>query len=325
MRVSLPLLEVTDFPNLTRGILETLQVNVGYLCNQSCIHCHVGAGPKRQELMDKETIDLVVDFLDSESIKVLDITGGAPEMNPYFCDLVVGARELGVEVIDRCNLTILQEEGYEYLAEFLAVNKVRVVASLPCYLEDNVDKQRGSGVYASSVEAIRKLNGFGYGKDGSSLILDLVYNPIGPSLPPPQNELEVIYKRELGSKLNIHFNRLLAMTNLPVGRFGSVLQSKGQFHDYVRLLKKSYRSENLQSVMCRSLISVDWQGFVYDCDFNQMLNVPLLLEKKGHSVHLRDLSRKKLGGLPINVKNHCYGCTAGSGSSCGGDLMVNIR
>lgn len=319
MHATLPLLKDTDFPAIHRGQLTTLQVNLGYRCNQSCLHCHVNAGPNRKEMMSAGTIDTVVEFLQAANISTLDLTGGAPELNPGFRDLVRRARALGVHVMDRCNLTILDEPGQEELAGFLADNRVEVIASLPCYLEDNVDGQRGKGVYRGSIHGLKALNALGYGKPGSGLVLNLVYNPTGPFLPPPQASLEVDYKRELANRFGIVFNRLYTLTNLPIQRFGSMLVSKGQFDDYMKLLREAYSTENLESVMCRSLLSVDWQGYVYDCDFNQMLDLPLLIEGKPRP-KLADLIGRDLEGNPIVIADHCYGCTAGQGSSCGGAL-----
>mgnify|MGYP001829158912 CR=1 FL=1 len=319
MHATLPLLKDTDFPAVHRGQLTTLQVNLGYRCNQSCLHCHVNAGPNRKEMMSAGTIDTVVEFLQAANICTLDLTGGAPELNPGFRDLVSRARALGVHVMDRCNLTILGEPGQEELAGFLAENRVEVIASLPCYLEDNVDGQRGKGVYRGSIDGLQTLNALGYGKPGSGLVLNLVYNPTGPFLPPPQASLEVDYKRELANRFGIVFNQLYTLTNLPIQRFGSMLVSKGQFDDYMKLLREAHSAENLDSVMCRSLLSVDWQGHVYDCDFNQMLDLPLLIEGKPRP-KLADLIGRDLEGNPIVIADHCYGCTAGQGSSCGGAL-----
>ncbi len=318
MRASLPLLR-GDFPPVRRAELHTLQVNLGYRCNQSCTHCHVNAGPKRTEEMDGETVDAVIAFLDSGAVQTLDITGGAPEMNPSFRRLVRAARGRGMGVIDRCNLTILNEPGYEDLAEFLAENRVRIVASLPCYLEHNVNRQRGGGVFQSSITALRSLNAHGYGLPGSGLELDLIYNPQGPQLPPPQAALEADYKRELESRHGVVFNCLLTLANLPVGRFGSMLQSKGEFDDYLGLLRGAHRDANVDSVMCRTLVSVDWRGYVYDCDFNQMLELPMRVNGHGRT-HVRDLIGVDVRGLPVVVRSHCFGCTAGQGSSCGGAL-----
>jgi len=319
MHATLPLLKDTDFPAIHRGQLTTLQVNLGYRCNQSCLHCHVNAGPNRKEMMSAGTIDTVVEFLQAANISTLDLTGGAPELNPGFRDLVRRARALDVHVMDRCNLTILDEPGQEELARFLADNRVEVIASLPCYLEDNVDGQRGKGVYRGSIDGLQALNALGYGKPGSGLVLNLVYNPTGPFLPPPQASLEVDYKRELANRFGIVFNRLYTLTNLPIQRFGSMLVSKGQFDDYMKLLREAYSTENLESVMCRSLLSVDWQGYVYDCDFNQMLDLPLNINGKSRP-KLADLIGRDLEGNPIVIADHCYGCTAGQGSSCGGAL-----
>lgn len=314
-----PLLEVTDFPEIRRGKLEKLQVNLGYLCNLSCVHCHVNAGPRRTELMDKQNVDLVLDFLQKHEIKELDLTGGAPEMNPHFQYLVREARKLGVNVMDRCNLTILLEPGYEDMAQFLAEQGVEITASLPCYAEQNVDKQRGKGVYHDSIEALKILNELGYGQPGSALKLNLVYNPSGANLPPSQPALKADYKRELQATHGIVFNELFVITNMPISRFGSTLLSKGKFYDYMTLLKDNYDADNLATVMCRSLVSVDWQGYVYDCDFNQMLEMPMITSDKPKT-HLQDLMAVNVDGRSVAIADHCYGCTAGQGSSCGGAL-----
>jgi len=319
MQATLPLLSKTDFPAIRRGKTDTLQVNLGYLCNQTCVHCHVDAGPRRTEIMDRETVQTVLDYLAKHEIKTLDLTGGAPEMNPHFRFLVQQATAMGVRIIDRCNLTILEEDGYEGLAEFLAQHGVDVVASLPCYLSDNVDAQRGKGVFGSSIRALQRLNALGYGIEGSGLILTLVYNPQGASLPPSQAELETDYKRELKQRFDVDFNQLFTITNMPIKRFGSTLISQGKFASYMQLLKEAYSEENLAGVMCKSLISVDWQGYVYDCDFNQMLNLPLQYQGS-KSAHLSDLMQQDITGGSIVVMDHCYGCTAGQGSSCGGAL-----
>jgi radical SAM/Cys-rich protein len=319
MHATLPLLVRTDFPAIKRRALETLQVNLGYKCNQTCLHCHVNAGPTRTEMMSRETVDQVVGLLAASRAATIDITGGAPELSPHFRYLVSRARELGAKVIDRCNLTILFEEGQEDLADFLAANRVEIVASLPCYTEELVDRQRGKGVYELSMRALQELNARGYGREGTGLVLNLVYNPQGPSLPPPQEKLEADYKRILGEQHGIAFNRLYTIANMPIQRFGSTLVSKGQFNEYMRLLRESHKDENLEGVMCRSMVSIDWQGFVYDCDFNQMLGLPLALAGKGRP-HLKDLLGRDLDGNPVVVRDHCYGCTAGQGSSCGGAL-----
>jgi radical SAM/Cys-rich protein len=321
MHATLPLMRHYGFPALRRSRLETLQVNLGYKCNQSCLHCHVNAGPTRTEMMSRDTLADVLVFLQVSAIASLDITGGAPELHPHFRELVSRARALGVQVVDRCNLTILLEPGQEDLADFLARNRVQVTASLPCYTEELVDRQRGKGVYEKSIQALRKLNALGYGAPGSGLQLNLVYNPQGPSLPPAQQQLEADYKRILGERFGVVFNSLFTLANMPIQRFGSTLISKGQFNEYMRLLHGAHREENLEAVMCRTLISVDWQGYVYDCDFNQMLGLPLSL--KGHQrPQLSDLIARDLAGNPIAVRDHCYGCTAGQGSSCGGALAA---
>jgi radical SAM/Cys-rich protein len=320
MHATLPLLAATDFPALTRRAVETLQVNLGYRCNQSCLHCHVNAGPKRTEEMSAETVAELLACLDrNPGIRTLDLTGGAPELNAHFRHLVTEARRRGVQVIDRCNLTILLEPGQETLAEFLAAQQVEVVASLPCYLEDNVDKQRGKGVFAGSIAGLQRLNVLGYGRAGSGLLLNLVYNPQGAELPPPQADLEVAYRQHLGEHFGIVFNQLFTLANMPIQRFGSTLVSKGQFNAYLRLLKSAHRDENLANVMCRSLVSVDWQGFLYDCDFNQQLGLPLEVRMPGRR-HLRELVAGCLDGAKIRIAEHCWGCTAGQGSSCGGAL-----
>lgn len=313
----------TSFPSINRAALETLQVNLGYLCNQSCRHCHVDAGPNRKELMDADTMELVLEFIQRQGIRRLDLTGGAPELNPRFRDLVRRAAGLGVTVIDRCNLTILCEPDQLDLADFLAGQRVEVVASMPCYLQENVDRQRGKGSFQSSIEGLRQLNALGYGQPDSGLLLNLVYNPQGPELPPPQGALEQDYRRHLADEYAIRFNQLLTLTNMPISRFGSMLLSKGQFDGYLGLLKESFQRENLQGLMCRSLLSVDWKGFLYDCDFNQMLGMDLEPSLNG-GTHLRDWLNRDFTALPIRVAEHCYGCTAGQGSSCGGALSSAI-
>jgi radical SAM/Cys-rich protein len=319
MRDTWPLLEKIPFPSIRRGRLDTLQVNVGYRCNQSCVHCHVNAGPSRTEEMGAATVDTVLDFIERRHISTLDITGGAPELNPNFRRLVVSARDLGVKVMDRCNLTILEVQGHEDLAAFLADQQVEIVASMPCYLEDNVDRQRGKGVFEASIRGLQRLNALGYGREETGLTLNLVYNPQGPSLPPAQQALEADYKRILGDTYGVVFNNLFTLANMPIQRFGAILLSKGEFDRYLDLLLHAHREENLEGVMCRNLISVDWQGFVYDCDFNQMLDLPLGRGGRAR-VHLADLIDDDLAGNPIKVAGHCFGCTAGQGSSCGGAL-----
>ena len=320
MHATLPLLQSSDFPAIRRQATATLQVNLGYRCNQSCVHCHVNAGPNRTEMMDAGTMALIPQVLAARGIGTLDLTGGAPELHPGFRDLVRSARALGVKVIDRCNLTILFEPGQEGLAEFLAEHEVEVVASLPCYSVDNVDRQRGKGVFDKSIAALQRLNALGYGHEGSGRVLNLVYNPQGAVLPPPQPALEADYKRELGAHFGIVFNSLFALANMPIQRFGSMLISKGQFNGYIRLLKDNHRDANLAQVMCRALISVDWLGRLYDCDFNQQLDLPMGGGAEAGPRHLRDLLQADADGAPIRVAEHCYGCTAGNGSSCGGAL-----
>ncbi len=315
----LPRLQPSDFPPLRRKGIRTLQVNMGYLCNQQCQHCHVNAGPKRSEIMTRETVGQVLAALQRTGIENLDLTGGAPELNPRFPYLVETARAMGVHVIDRCNLTVLEQPGMEDMAAFLADNRVEVVSSLPCYREQNVDGQRGSGVYQSSIRMLKKLNHLGYAQDGSKLILNLVYNPAGPFLPPQQSKLEADYKRELLQRFGIRFDRLLVLANLPIQRFGSMLISGNQFDDYMKLLKSSHRKANLDAVMCRHLISVDWRGRLFDCDFNQALGLAL---EPGNSLPatVDDLDANSLVNHPVRIADHCYGCTAGQGSSCGGAL-----
>ena len=319
MHETLPLLVATDFPALRRGALDTLQVNLGYKCNQSCLHCHVAAGPNRTEMMDEPTVQLVLDVLRARGVATLDLTGGAPELNLHFRTLVRGARALGVRVLDRCNLTILSEPGQEDLAAFLADNQVEITASLPCYSPANVDRQRGDGVFDRSIAGLRQLNALGYGQAGSGRVLNLVYNPQGASLPPPQGPLEQDYKHELLLHFGIRFDHLFALTNMPIQRFGSTLVSKGTFGTYMKLLRESYREDNLATVMCRNLVSVDWQGELFDCDFNQMLGLRAPLARKTRP-HLKDLLTHDPAGAAIRTADHCYGCTAGQGSSCGGAL-----
>jgi radical SAM/Cys-rich protein len=318
MHDTLPLLRKTAFPAIHRTRLDTLQVNLGYKCNQSCVHCHVNAGPNRTEMMDADTLALIPQVLTARGLGTLDLTGGAPELHDGFRDVVRAARALGVRVIDRCNLTILFEPGQDDLAEFLAGQQVDIVASMPCYSAANVDKQRGEGVFDLSIAALQKLNQLGYGQPGSGLSLNLVYNPQGASLPPEQQALQADYKRELMTHFGIVFNELFALTNMPIQRFGSTLVSKGTFDTYMALLKDSFQQQNLGGVMCRSTVSVDYQGWLSDCDFNQQLGLPL--GTSGVKRHLRDLLKTGLDEQPIRVAGHCYGCTAGQGSSCGGAL-----
>ena len=318
MHATLPLLKKIRFPAIERARLDTLQVNLGYQCNQSCLHCHVNAGPHRTEMMDAATLALIPEVLAARGLGTLDLTGGAPELHDGFRDLVRAARARDVRVIDRCNLTILFEPGQKGLGEFLAGQRVEIVASMPCYSAANVDKQRGEGVFDLSIAALKQLNALGYGQPGSGLVLNLVYNPQGASLPPDQQTLQADYKRELLAHFGIVFNDLFALTNMPIQRFGSTLVSKGSFDAYMELLKNSYQPHNLSGVMCRSTVSVDHQGWLSDCDFNQQLGLPL--GTSGLKRHLRDLLKTRLDEQAIRVAGHCYGCTAGQGSSCGGAL-----
>ncbi|RDH82417.1 MAG: radical SAM protein [endosymbiont of Galathealinum brachiosum] len=309
----------TSFPQLSRRQLDTLQVNLGYICNQSCKHCHVNASPKRTETMALEDIDDILSFIKNNNIKKLDLTGGAPELNQHFRYLITEARALNVSVIDRCNLTVLSEPEQEGLAEFLANNQVEVVASLPCYSKDNVDLQRGNGVFDLSITALQKLNSLGYAAKDNGLVLNLMYNPTGAFLPPAQKSLEDEYRQKLREDFNIEFSNLYTLTNMPIMRFGSTLISKGEFENYMALLKNAHSDDNLQTVMCRNLISIDWQGFIYDCDFNQMLDMPSNFSPY-NKTHISELNLNNLQLTPIQIGDHCYGCTAGSGSSCGGAL-----
>jgi radical SAM/Cys-rich protein len=299
--------------------ISTLQVNVGKYCNQACRHCHVDAGPHRvAEQMSEEIARQCIDVLRKHPcIHTLDITGGAPELNANFRWMVSEARVLNRKVIDRCNLTILFVPGQETLADFLAVQRVRIIASLPCYSAANVDKQRGSGVFERSIAALRELNARGYGKTDSGLEIDLVYNPPGPSLPPPQAALEADYKRELQTRFGIVFNRLLTITNMPIARFKTDLQQSSRLESYMDLLAQKFNPDACANVMCRSLISVGWDGRVYDCDFNQMLDMPLLNSQVSH---IQDFDVHLLQRRQIRTAEHCLGCTAGSGSSCTGAL-----
>ena len=312
-----PLLQHSDFPEIERGRVSTLQLNLGYLCNLSCIHCHVNAGPRRTEQMDQDTMRLALRVAERLQVETLDLTGGSPEMNPHFRWLVQQARAQGLHVMDRLNPTIMEEPGYEWVGAFLAEHAVEAVASLPCYSQDNVDEQRGNGVFESSIKALRELNALGYGQPGSALTLNLVYNPNGAFLPPEQNALETEYRRLLGDNFGVVFNHLFALANMPIQRYGSWLLSKGHFAAYMATLREAHRDENLAAVMCRSSVSVDYNGELYDCDFNQMLKLPLA--GRAQPTHLRDLLDQAVPRR-IGVAGHCYGCTAGQGSSCGGAL-----
>lgn len=319
MHKTLDLLQPSTFPSISRRQPDTLQINIGLKCNQQCVHCHVNSSPRRTEAMSDETIDAVTGFFRTGRITTLDITGGAPELHPAFRYLVTEARKTGIHVIDRCNLTILFEPGHDDLADFLAGQGVEIIASLPCYQADNVDRQRGKGVFEKSIRALQILNKKGYGREDSGLLLNLVYNPQGPVLPPAQDMLESEYKVRLKEEHAIEFNRLYTLCNMPINRFGGTLVAKGSFHDYLALLKASHNDENLDDVMCKSLVSVDWQGYVYDCDFNQMLGLPLRF-RNHERLHIADLVDVDLADNPIVTCDHCFGCTAGQGSSCGGAL-----
>jgi radical SAM/Cys-rich protein len=304
---------------LRRGRVETLQVNVGKRCNQACHHCHVEAGPRRTETMDGRVAARVIDVLaGNPGVAVLDLTGGAPELNPHFRTLVVGARRLGRRVIDRCNLTILVEPGQEELAAFLAEAGVDVVASLPCYGPENVDRQRGAGVFTKSIAALRRLNALGYGLDGSPLRLDLVYNPVGPTLPPVQAALEREYRTRLAEDQGVVFHRLLTLANMPIGRFADALAHAGQLAAYLSLLVHHVNPATVAGVMCRTLVSVGWDGRLHDCDFNQMLELPLAAGPRDIFA-VDDLDTLVDGRIATGP--HCFGCTAGAGSSCGGAVV----
>ena len=310
------LVEIGRGPLQAAGI-ETLQVNVGKLCNQTCRHCHVDAGPARTEIMTRDTAELIAGVLRRHPITTLDITGGAPELNPNFDYLVQEARALNRHVIDRCNLTVFFVEGKERLPEFLREYQVEIIASLPCYSEENVDFQRGKGVYSKSIEALLRLNALGYGKPGTGLLLNLVYNPIGPTLPPPQAQLESDYRQQLGERFGISFNNLFTITNMPISRFLTDLERHGNYERYMNLLVEKFNPAAVEGVMCRTLVSVGWDGVLYDCDFNQMLAMPI---NHGLPQHIRDFDVFLLARRSIRTGVHCFGCTAGSGSSCGGSL-----
>lgn len=311
-----PLLKHSDFPSIKRGNLDTVQVNLGYKCNQSCVHCHVNAGPNRKEEMSKLTIRDILKFIDKFKISNVDLTGGAPELNMNFRFFVRELKNRGCHIIDRCNLTIILEKSMSDLPDFFKENEVEIIASLPCYIKKNVDKQRGKDVFDKSIQALRLLNSIGYGLT-PSLKLNLVYNPQGSSLPPNQEKLSIDYQRFLYDEFGIKFNKLFTITNMPIARFGSTLISKNKFSDYINLLKSSFNKKNINHLMCKKLISIDYQGYVYDCDFNQMLNMNLGSSK--NKIHIRDL-KSSLLEKKINTADHCFGCTAGSGSSCGGTL-----
>jgi radical SAM/Cys-rich protein len=311
-----PLIKNTNFPRIRRSCLKTIQVNLGYKCNQSCLHCHVNAGPKRREMMDEKTIDNVIDFAINNNIETVDLTGGAPEINKYFKYMVKELRQHDIRIIDRCNLTILNEDGMEDLPSFFVKHKVEIIASLPCYIKKNVDRQRGKGVFVESINILKRLNNIGYGVN-KDLILNLVYNPQGPVLPPSQIKLEKEYKSYLKKSFDIEFNNLFTITNMPINRFGSTLVSQDKFNNYMKLLKSSFSEKAKENVMCKELISIDYNGNVFDCDFNQMLKMNL----SGKQTHITKMSKKYLHNREISTGDHCYGCTAGSGSSCSGTTI----
>ncbi|HSK28646.1 MAG TPA: arsenosugar biosynthesis radical SAM (seleno)protein ArsS [Candidatus Limnocylindria bacterium] len=305
---------------MKRRTVDVLQVNLGRYCNLACIHCHVESGPTRKEMMSREHVEAVLRFLARTGIPTLDITGGAPELHPEFAHLVSSARRLGRHVMDRCNLTVIFEPGMEYLPEFFKLNEVELVCSLPCYSEENVDKQRGKGTFDASIQALRQLNEIGYGRADSGLVLNLVYNPVGPHLPPPQEKLEQDYRKILSERFDIAFNQLYCLTNMPITRYKTHLKLRGEYDRYLELLETHFNAVTLDQVMCRDLISVGWEGSVYDCDFNQVLDLPLT-DSAGRRLDIGSLSVDQLVNRSITVGDHCYACTAGAGSSCGGALV----
>ncbi len=305
-------------PGLQSHGIQVLQINVGKRCNQTCTHCHVDAGPERREIMSKEIFEACLRAIVSSNIETVDITGGAPEMNPHFEWFVTEVRRLGKRVIDRCNLTILTTQGFTHLAKFLADQQVEIVASLPCYLEENCDRQRGDGVFAKSINALQLLNSLGYGQAGSNLVLSLVYNPVGPSLPPDQRKLEAAYRDQLRSRFHIEFNQLFTITNMPISRFLDDLLTSGQYDEYMQKLLAAFNPHTIDAVMCRNTLSVDWRGELYDCDFNQMLQLPVS-PKTTRTIHT--FNADVLSLRSIITGRHCYGCTAGAGSSCQGALL----
>lgn len=310
-------LDQHQLPTLQAATINTLQVNLGKLCNMTCEHCHVDAGPDRREIMTAETVNDCLKALEHPGIKTLDLTGGAPEMNPHFREMVIEATRLNKQVIDRCNLTILLAPGFQDLPEFLAEHQVDIVASLPCYLAENTDSQRGNGAFQKSVQVLKLLNTLGYGKSNSTRKLTLVYNPVGFSLPPDQSQLEQAYRQELKKRFDIEFTDLITITNMPISRFLSELVSQGRLEEYMERLVNAFNPATVSGLMCRSIISVDWQGYLYDCDFNQMLNLPVAAVDRRH---IRDFHYQELATRNIVTNQHCYGCTAGAGSSCGGAI-----
>jgi radical SAM/Cys-rich protein len=305
---------------LRRRAVDSLQVNLGRYCNLACIHCHVEAGPTRTEMMSRENVDALLRFLGATDIPTLDITGGAPELHADFDYLVESARQLGRRVMDRCNLTVIFEPGKDYLPEFFRRHKVELICSLPCYSVENVDKQRGKGTFDGSIRALQIFNKLGYGKPESGLTLNLVYNPVGPHLPPPQEKLEQDYKRILRAEFDIEFNRLFCITNMPITRYATHLKLRREYDEYMKLLENNFNPTTIDQVMCRNLISVGWDGWIHDCDFNQMLELPMT-DGDGRRLHIASLTLDQLAEPSITVGDHCYACTAGSGSSCGGTLV----
>jgi radical SAM/Cys-rich protein len=306
--------------SLSRRAVDTLQVNLGRYCNLACIHCHVESGPSRTEMMSRETVDAVLRFLAATNVPTLDITGGAPELHRDFDYLVESARGLGRHVMDRCNLTVIFEPGKDYLPEFFKRHQVELICSLPCYSQENVDKQRGKGTFDLSIQALRRLNELGYGQADSNLVLNLVYNPVGPHLPPPQAILEQDYKRILGEQFGIVFHQLYCLTNMPITRYATHLKLRGEYDDYTEMLERSFNTATLDQVMCRNLISIGWDGSIYDCDFNQMLDLRLR-DRTGKALNIASLALDQILDRPITIGDHCYACTAGCGSSCGGALV----
>lgn len=306
---------------LRKRKLDVLQVNMGRLCNQACIHCHVVAGPGRKEIMGRDTVDAIIRFLEGSAISTVDITGGAPELNPNWELFVTSCVDLERHVIDRCNLTVIFEPGKEYLPEFFKAHRVELIASLPCYLETNVDRQRGDGTFERSIRALQILNRLGYGMPGTGLTLHMVYNPLGAYLPPPQEQLEPEYKQFLQEKYDIVFTSLYCLTNAPIGRFKTFLKHRGEYDRYMHLLESALNQATWEHVMCNTLLSVGWEGSVYDCDFNQMLDMPLR-DEEGRALKIWDLAAQTIEGRRILVGNHCYACTAGTGSGCGGALIA---
>ncbi len=301
--------------------VDVLQINMGKYCNQACLHCHVEAGPARKEMMTLDTVESVLRFLEKSDIKKVDITGGAPELNPHFDTLVERCVQLGRHVMDRCNLTVIFEPGKGYLPDFFQKNRVELICSLPCYTEENVDQQRGKGTFAQSIRALQLLNRLGYGVTDTGLELQLVYNPVGAHLPPPQDRLERDYRKILKEKYGIVFNHLYCLTNMPITRFETFLKLRNEYHQYVELIESAFNPATLDKVMCRDLLSVGWEGSIYDCDFNQMLELPMR-NQQGKPLMIWDLGANGLEDQSIIVGNHCYACTAGAGSSCGGSLIA---